>query len=395
MKYYVLLLAVIILITSCRKAQVITTTTIGEPCPWTDTSTLHPKNNVYRMLVEKYKAKGLPGISLLVKDQLGTWIGAAGKADISNNIDFVPGTVSKAASITKLFMGTLLFKMMEDSLNTGIGFLALNKKINQWLPLSITGKLPNGNDITLGQCLKHETGLPDIIEQDRFYLAVLNYPNKKWQPTELLEYIYNKPADFAAGDTAVYSNTNTILVTMIMEAQTGRKHADLLKQYILQPLGLQHTYYQPHDQLPATVAQGYYDLYNNGSIVNVSNLVTGSGNGYGGLYSNVFDLLKFADTLMVNASFLHTSSWARMQTFGKQDDTNLYGYGLQKSYMNNPVDYGIGHKGRDLGYSANLFYFPNKKVMHIFFVNYGTDADSGLKEVFREFVNELVQVSLN
>lgn len=45
-------------------------------------------------------------------------------------------------------------------------------------------------------------------------------------------------------------------------------------------------------------------------------------------------------------------------------------------------DFGIGHKGRDLGYSANLFYFPGKGVTHIFFVNYGTDADSGLKDVF-------------
>ena len=83
-----------------------------------------------------------------------------------------------------------------------------------------------------------------------------------------------------------------------------------------------------------------------------------------------------------------------MQTYGKQDDTNLYGYGLQKSFLTRGIDAGIGHKGRDLGYTANLFYFPNKKVLHIFFINYGTDSDSDLKNVFRAFQEELVELSL-
>ena len=74
-----------------------------------------------------------------------------------------------------------------------------------------------------------------------------------------------------------------------------------------------------------------------------------------------------------------------MQTFGKFDDPNYYGYGIQKTFFDRGIDYGIGHKGRDLGYTANLFYFPNKKVTHVFFINYGTDSESKLKDVFREF----------
>nr|MBP7108535.1 beta-lactamase family protein [Chitinophagaceae bacterium] len=240
----------------------------------------------------------------------------------------------------------------------------------------------------------HETGIPDLIEEDRFYLAVLNNPNKKWTQEELLEFIYNKPALFAPGDTAVYSNTNTTLITLVLEKQTGKKHADLLKQYITTPLGLRNTYYQPHDKLPPSVAQGYFDLYNNQTIVNVSNLVTGSGNGYGGIFSNLFDLFKFESALLVQRTFLKATSMTIMETYGKQDDTNLYGYGIQKSYMNG-TDFGIGHKGRDLGYTANLFFFPTKGVTHIFFINYGTDADSELKQTFREFVDELISLTLN
>jgi len=388
-------LLVIASVTSCRKAQVTETRSIGDPCPWTDSSDLHPKDAALKALLEKYRSKGLPGISLLISDSKGTWIGSTGKADIENNVDFTPGTISKAASITKFFMSTLLFRLMEDSVHTGIGYAAIHTKISQWLPARIIDKLPNGNLVTLGQCMNHETGIPDVIEQNDFYLAVLNDPNKKWQPEELLEFIYNKKPLFTPSDTATYSNTNTILIKMVIEAATGKSHADLLKQYILLPLALQHTYYQPYDGLPNSTAQGYFDLYNNNTIVNVSNLVTGSGNGYGGLYSNVFDLFTFIKAVLVDKTFLNSKSLTIMQTYGKKDDPNYYGYGIQKTFLDHGDDFGIGHKGRDLGYSANLFYFPNKGVIHVFFVNYGTDADSGLKQVFFDFQEELLNLTLN
>ena len=387
-------LVLLLLLTACRKAQ-ITATVNGTGTPgWTDSSLQHPKNPVFTNLLEKYRQKGLPGISLLVMDSHGTWTGETGFADIENKRPFHTTTVSKVASITKLFMGALVFRLIEDSMHTGMGYSSLDQKISHWLPERIIRHLPNGDKITLGQCMKHETGIPDVISQDNFYLAVLNNPNHIWTQEELLGYIYDMPAEFNAGDTAVYSNTNTILITMVMEAQTGTQHADLLKKYITQPLGLTSTFYQPHETLPNTVAQGYFDLYNNSTIVNVSNLVTGSGNGYGGIYSNLFDLYKFADALLIRQTLLSPQSMTKMLQFGKRDDTNFYGYGIQKSFLDQGNNWGIGHKGRDLGYTANLFYFPAKGVLHIFFINYGTDADSGLKQVFREFQDELVALSL-
>ena len=380
---------------ACQKAQIVSTKSMGVAPPWSDSSSRHPKNASFKGLLEKYRIKGLPGISLLVNDKNGTWIGATGKADLVNNIDFVPGTVSKAASITKFFMSTLLFRLMEDSVNSGFGHKAINTKLSHWLPANVINKLPNGDIVTLGQCMNHETGIPDVIDQDPFYLAVLNHPNKKWEPEELLEFIYHKTPLFVPGDTAIYSNTNTVLIKMMIEAATAKNHADLLKQYVLIPLGLLNTYYQYYDELPNSTAQGYFDLYNNSTLVNVSNLVTGSGNGYGGLYSNVFDLYRFIDAVLIKKTFLKPASLAIMQIYGKFDDPNYYGYGIQKTFVDRGADYGIGHKGRDLGYTANLFYFPNKKVTHIFFINYGTDSDSKLKDVFREFQEELVTLTLN
>ena len=216
------------------------------------------------------------------------------------------------------------------------------------------------------QLMKHETGIPDLIEDDDFYLAVLNNPNKKWNQEELLQFVYGQNPLFAPGDTAIYSNTNTILVTMVMESATGRKHADLLHEKIIQPLQLTNTYYQPHDELPNSMAQGYFDLYNNNTMVNVSNLVTGSGNGYGGIYSNIFDLYTFIDAVLVKKTFLTAHSLSIMETYGKSDGSNRYGYGIMKKFIERGNDAGIGHSGRDLGYTCNLFYFPSKNVTHIF-----------------------------
>jgi len=381
------------IITACRKE--IPATTPGSPTlDWQDSSALHPKNQVLSRLITKYNKLGLPGISLMVTDKNGTWIGSAGKADIGKNIDFAPCQISKIASITKFMMGALVFKMMEDSVHTGIGYSALDEKISTWLPEQVIGKVANANKVTLGQLMNHESGIPDLIEQDNFYLAVLNNPNKKWNQEELLTFIAGLPPVFAPGDTAIYSNTNTLLVSLILEKISGRNHSELLREKIFNPLGLQHTFYHPHENLPTSVAQGYYDLYRNHTLVNVSNFITGSGNGYGGVYSNVTDMSKFLDAILIHPGFLSQKSLALMQRYGKSDGANRYGYGLMKKFISRGDNAGLGHSGRDLGYTADLFYFPSKQVSYSLLVNYGTDAGSYLKEVFIQFENELLDVLL-
>jgi D-alanyl-D-alanine carboxypeptidase len=83
-----------------------------------------------------------------------------------------------------------------------------------------------------------------------------------------------------------------------------------------------------------------------------------------------------------------------MQTWGKADFLNQYGYGIMKKFIDRGADGGIGHSGRDLGYTANLFYFPAKGVTHIFFINYSTDSKSRLHDVFNNFQNERLGLTL-
>jgi D-alanyl-D-alanine carboxypeptidase len=395
MRQLFLLACFMLLFTACRKAMIPPTKNESESIPWQDSSAMHPRDVQLRNLINKYNRLGLPGISLMVTDKNGTWIGAAGKADIHNNVDFAPTQIAKIASVTKFMMGALVFKMMEDSVHSGIGYADLDKKISTWLPGHVTGKIANGDKVTLGQLMNHESGIPDLIEQDNFYLAVLNSPNKKWTQEELLQFVDGMPPVFAPGDTAIYSNTNTLLVSMILEKISGRDHAELLREKVFNPLGMTNTFYHPHESLPASVAQGYYDLYRNHTIVNVSNFITGSGNGYGGVYSNVIDMSHFLDAVLIHPQFLSAKSLQLMQRYGKSDGANRYGYGMMKKFISRGDNAGLGHSGRDLGYTADLFYFPSKNVSYALLVNYGTDANSYLKEVFVQFENELLDTLLN
>jgi len=229
-----------------------------------------------------------------------------------------------------------------------------------------------------------------VITSSDFYLAVLNNPNKNWTQEELLKFVYGVEG-YPLNDPypAHYSSTNTLLLSMCIEKAIGKKHDKLLYEKVLDLFGMNDTYYQGREKIPTSAAQGYFDLHNNGHIVNVSNLITGSGNGYGGIYSNVFDLHKFIKALLVDKTILSQASLNQMQEFVQEDADFYTGAGMIKKFTTKSA-YGIGHTGRDLGYVADLFYFPQRNLTMVFFVNYGTNGESSLKQVFFDFEDELV-----
>jgi len=287
-----------------------------------------------------------------------------------------------------------VFKLIEDSVNTNLSYLDLDKPLTNWIDKKILEEIENGTEATFRQCLNHSTGIYDIITDSDFYLAVLNNPNKHWSQEELLKYVNGKPSAFKTGDTSGYSNTNTLLASMVIEKATGRTHGELMREKLWTPLGMGDTYYQGRENLPDFVTQGYYDLYNKKQLTNVSNIIPGSGNGYGGVFSNVYDLQKFIDGVLITKTVLSAKSLSIMQTYGPPDEVNQYGVGIMKKFIDRGENYGLGHSGRDLGYSADLFYFPTKKFTTNFFVNYGTDSESFLKQTFKDFENEVIDEML-
>lgn len=369
----------LLLFTACKKPIVGKTETCN--ANYTDSSYKHPKNLIFKAILEKYHKKGLPGIAILVEDENGVWLGNAGKSDLDAGIDFKPCTVSKVASITKMMFAAAVMQLREQ------GMVNLDDKISKWLSNEIIENVENADKATIRDLMRHSSGVYDIISDGDFYLAVLNNPNKNWSGKELIKFAYKKPMMFAFKENATqgsYSNTNTLLLSMCIESITGKPHQQYMHELVIDKLGLKNTYYAHHDALPNFTAQGYYDLYNNGTIVNVSNLITGSGNGYGGIYSNVLDLHQFIKALFIDKILVNQQSLDIMQTFIDDDERGNLGIGLLQQYKHlNLGHMGVGHSGRDLGYSGDAHYFPTRNNrIFINLVNYGTNGKTELRQAF-------------
>lgn len=392
-KYFSLLslLALLLFAVSCKKNESITHTQTCTDQSFPD----HPKGDAFQQIISHYTGLGLPGIALLIKDEDGVWTGASGKADIAQNIDMQACHISKVASLTKIFMASLTFKLVEE------GKIDLDKKVADYLSESDIKGIKNADIVTVRQLLNHTTGIFDVIQDNDFYLGVLNNPPDFRDQYDILKFVRGKKATFEPGTASGYSNTNTLLLSMVIDQATGVPHAQLLREKIIQALNLSHTYYYYHDPLPDYgVAQGYYDLYNNNTLVNVSHYNTGSGNGYTGLYTNVHDLLTFSEALFENKILVSPESLDQMLTFNlymEKDSDRELGQGTMKDFImrNNADEYAWGHRGRDLGYSADMFYFPEKGQTMILIVNYGTDGASGLRPHFYDLRTSIVDAMMN
>jgi D-alanyl-D-alanine carboxypeptidase len=388
------LLLPLLLLATCRPADIPPAEACNEP--YID-NPAHPLRNVMPGIMDKYIKKGLPGTVVYVRDANGVYVGYAGYSDVGQQIPMRPCVVSKVASITKMLVGTLTMKLWME------GKIDLDKRAAEYIDADIVKNVVNLDKATIRQLMNHTAGIPSPTAQSSFYLAVLNNPDKRWKAEEIIKYVYGVPEDRCCGaDRASYSDGHTLLLSLVLDKILGYHHSKALQEMVLDPLGMRSTYYFPNKELPKYTARGYFDLYNNGTITDVTNINTGSGNGYGGIYSNVFDIATYLDAVWRNGQLLNEGARAEMLQFVAEDvnkdnpaDTLYLGAGIMKRFIYiKPGSYGIGHTGRDLGYNATGFYFPKEDVTLMFLVNYGTNGNSSLKSVFMEYQDEILKAIL-
>ena len=373
----------ILLLDSCRKPMVEKTTVCTGPS--VDSSARHPKAASFNEILNRYTIQGIPGISALIADEHGVWTGASGMADIAGKVPFAPCTVNKLGSITKMMFAAAVFKLEEQ------GLINLDEPISAHLSKEVNERVKNVSEASLRDLLRHNTGIYDLISDAGFYLAVVNQPNKVWTASELIRFVYDKPANFPARSSVNYSNTNTLLASMVIDAirPGGKDHAQWMRELVFEKLGMNQTYYHPHDPLPRETARGYFDLYQDGTLTDVSNMITGSGNGFTGVYSNVYDIYRFMHALFVERTLVSEAALQSMQQWVGPDSTYDIGVGLLREYKNTGYP-GIGHTGGDLGYAAVAHIFPTRNNrMLIYCINYGTNGDSKLRKVYEAFREDL------
>lgn len=170
---------------------------------------------------------------------------AAGWHDRKNKIPAYPQALFKIASITKLYVAVATTKLVKD------GRLSLDKTLADYFP-ELVGRIENAERITLRMMVQHRSGIPNFVDHPDYWT---NPPKNK---QETLDYALDLPADFEPGEDYGYSNTNYMLISDLIDKTLGYGHQQYIKEEILIPLGLNHTFGSLSEVDIDDVMSGYY-----------------------------------------------------------------------------------------------------------------------------------------
>jgi D-alanyl-D-alanine carboxypeptidase len=246
------------------------------------------------------------------------------------------------------------------------GKLGLNDKIEKYLGKETWfTRLPNARDITVRMLMNHTSGLVRYELNPKFLADLTKNPAKVWQPEEEVAYLFDSQAPFAAGQGWEYSDTNYIVLGMIIERITKSTYYDQVRKRLLKPLKLNDTVPSDSRRIPG-LAQGYAGERNpfGGSdamlisgefVINPQFEWTG-----GGLASTSTDLARWGKLLYEGKAFdpvllpeMFNGVPARLGPETK------YGLGV----IIRPTKLGVayGHSGFFPGYLTEMLYFPAHK----------------------------------
>ncbi len=321
---------------------------------------------------------------------------ATGLADIESGIEMTTDSRMLAASIGKSFVAATVLSLVQDNR------VNPDDPISTWLgDRPWFDRLPNHDSITLRQLLNHTSGIANHVELDAFAGDL----SKRWQwlqnpftPEELVAYVLDRPALFAAGEGWAYSDTGYILAGMIIERVTGHRYEEKLRRRFLVPLALNHTDPSNQRQLPGLVP-GYTSSDNIFGLpvkTTVSDGVMAWHPGIewtgGGLISNPRDLVKWAKVLFEGDAMSgnYVDDLLRPVPVSKTRPGLFYGLGVTIA-KNNPLGPVYGHKGWIPGYISSMCYYAEKEIAVAFQIN--TDVNMlGASEVMKTIQNRLASV---
>jgi D-alanyl-D-alanine carboxypeptidase len=313
---------------------------------------------------------GVPGATMeVIRPDGARWLGVSGLSDIENNTAMVPGLKFRIGSVTKTFTATVILQLVQE------GNFSLDDKLESILP----GLIPNGNQISIRQLLNHTSGLFDYFnaQNPSFFLAEITDFLRVWTPSELIAVANANPPYFTPpGNGYHYSNTNYILLGMIIEKVTGMTYAQAVASRILTPLRLSNTSIGLTPDMPGGSTQGY--SYYNNDWVNTTLVDPSWGGAAGNAISSSGDLVVWCNAL-ANGTLLDGQRKSDMFTFVNdhgvvtQGDDAVYGLGVMTN-SSGP----IGHSG-DFVWGGQASVYQLKGWSFVVLVNASPLPDLGIQ----------------
>ena len=354
------------------------------------------KTALQTKLDDWHKAGSFPGATFGVVLANGESFGlAVGFSNTETKTPMKPTDRLLAGSVGKTFAAATALQLVKE------GKIGLDDKIEKYLGSEPWfSRLPNARDITIRQLMNHTSGLVRYEFKEQFTKDLTANPEKFWKPAELVAYLLDEKAPFEAGKGWDYSDTNFIVLGMIIEKVTGKRFYDESNRRLIKPLKLTGTIPQDGPRLDGVV-QGY----------------AGANNPFGGK-----DAMIEQGKFVINPQFEWTGGgyastahdlarWAKMIYEGKAFSADLLPqvldgvpapmlgreskYGLGVIIRQTPVGVAYGHSGFFPGYMTDMMYFPDHKVAVAVQVNTSVGRNLGkpLSRVLVEMMEVILQRS--
>ncbi|GAA1956750.1 serine hydrolase domain-containing protein [Catenulispora subtropica] len=275
-----------------------------------------------------------------VREDTHVWRGGSGSAELGGHRAAPVAGRYRAGSVTKTLVATVVLQLADE------GRLRLSDSVEHWLP----GLVPGGRRITVRHLLQHMSGLfdytSDLLPEPS---AVLAIRSRTFQPVELVRIAVAHPPYFEPGTNQNYSNTDYILLGMIIDRAAGRSWRTEAERRILRPLGLRDTELPGASPRIAGPHAHVYIAAPDGVPVDVTTMNPTMAGAAGELISTTADLNRFFDTLLTPGCLLPTATLADMT------DPRDTGFGLGLEVADLPTGRVFGHGGGGPGFLGLSF----------------------------------------
>ena len=301
---------------------------------------------------------GYPAALAAVTDAKGESAGVAvGKGSLeTGQAPPMDGEV-RIGSNTKTFVAVVVMQLVQE------GKVGLDEPIETYLPGLIKGEGIDGSRITVRQLLQHTSGLPEYTDTTPGSGDIFQVKDHYIPPRDLLDTALGKPAQFEPGAQWKYTNTNYLVLGMLVERVSQRPVGEQIDERIVKKLGLSHTYFPaPGDRsIKGTHPQGYH-LSAEGKLEDITEMDPVWGWAAGAMVSTPSELNTFFQAVF-DGRLLTQSSIDEMKN-GAVDASSYLGpgtvYGL--GLIGTPLSCGgtsWGHGGTIHGYQTDNAVGPD------------------------------------
>ena len=203
-----------------------------------------------------------------------TWEGAAGFSNLEAQTQMRPDDVISIASTTKTFTAATVLKLVEA------GTLTLDETLAEWLP-EIADNYPGVQGFTLRRLLSGKTGIISFDNTPAYSALESIEANAEFSETvtqeELVALTYGEPLfqeDGRSSNIWSYTNTADVIVGLMVEKITGRPFSELMREQVIDPLGLENTSYGGQEPIAGNLSRSYVDFEGpDGNLFEVNNVL--------------------------------------------------------------------------------------------------------------------------